>query len=78
MSLILLLASAFTGFFLSWILWLSALGIAPASLLVPIRGAAIPFAFLLSVALLRERPTSRSALGVVLVFGGVVLISLSR
>ncbi len=68
--------TAFTGFFLGWILWLTGLEMAPASLLAPIRGSMTLFAFLLSIVLLRERPTRRSAVGVILTFGGVFLVSL--
>lgn len=68
--------TAFTGFFLGWVLWLTGLQMAPASLLAPIRGSMTLFAFLLSIVLLRERPTRRSALGVFLTFGGVFLVSI--
>jgi len=69
------MVTAFTGFFLGWTLWLSGLQMAPASLLAPIRGSMTLFAFLLSIILLRERPTARSAVGVLLTFGGVFLVS---
>ncbi len=70
--------TAATGFFLGWILWLSGLRLAEASLLTPIRGGAMTiFAFLASVALLRERPTSWAFLGAALATSGVVLVSLA-
>jgi len=68
-------ASAFTGFFLGWILWLTALQQAPASVLSPIMGTTALFAFGMGVLFLRERPTWRAAAGAALVFGGVVLVS---
>jgi len=70
------LITAFTSFFLGWILWLSGLRLAPASLLAPVHGSMTLFAFLFSIFLLHERPSSRSAIGVVLIFGGVFLVSI--
>ena len=67
--------TAFTGFFLGWILWLTGLEMAPASILAPIRGSMTLFAFLFSILLLRERPTYRSAIGVALTFSGVFLVT---
>jgi drug/metabolite transporter (DMT)-like permease len=65
------------GFFLGWILWLSGLQLAEASLLTPIRGGAMTiFAFATSVVLLGERPKARSFLGAALAIAGVVLVSL--
>jgi len=69
------LLTAFLSFVLGWILWLSGLKIAPASLLAPIHGSMTLFAFLFSILLLRERPSARSIGGAVLVFGGVFLVS---
>ena len=70
--------TAATGFFLGWILWLSGLRLAQASLLTPIRGGTMTlFAFGTSIALLRERPTQRAWLGAALACGGVVLASIS-
>lgn len=70
--------AAATGFFLGWILWLSGLRLAQASLLTPIRGGTMTlFAFGTSIALLRERPTQRAWLGAALACGGVVLASVS-
>jgi len=69
------LFTGFTGFFLGWILWLTGLELAPASLLAPVRGSMTLFAFLLSMLILRERPTIRSAVGVAFTFSGVFLVS---
>ena len=69
------LFTGFTGFFLGWILWLTGLKLAPASLLAPIRGSMTLFAFLLSMLILRERPSLRSAVGVSFTFSGVFLVS---
>jgi len=69
--------TAGVGFFLGWILWLSGLRLAEASLLTPIRGGAMTiFAFATSVVLLGERPTPRAFLGAALASAGVVLVSL--
>jgi drug/metabolite transporter (DMT)-like permease len=69
--------TGFTNLFLGWILWLFALDRAPASLISPIRGLVVLFGFLASVFILREKPSRRSALGVLLIIGGVVLISIA-
>ncbi len=65
--------SGFSGFFMGHILFLSALGMEKASVLSPITGAVIPFGFLLSILLVRERPSKRAILGMVIVFTGVFL-----
>jgi drug/metabolite transporter (DMT)-like permease len=64
------------GAFLGWLLWLSALQLAPASLLSPLRGSTLIFALVYSMLFLRERPSRSALLGVALVLGGVVLVSL--
>ncbi len=69
------LATAFTGMFAGMLLWLAALERAPASTLSPTRGSLSLFVFLLSVVVLRERPSRRSGLGVVLVATGVAIVS---
>jgi len=69
--------TGFTNLFLGWILWLAALERAPASLLSPVRGSVALFGFLFSILLLKERPSVRSAIGVLLVVGGVVLVSIA-
>ncbi len=68
--------SAVTGAFLGWFLWLNGLKLAPASLLAPVRGSTLLFTFLFSVVFLRERPSRWAIIGVGLVFGGVLLVSL--
>jgi len=65
------------GAFLGWILWLSSLQLAPASVISPIRGSTLLFAFLYTILFLRERPAWRALVGVAFVLGGVVLISFS-
>ena len=64
------------GAFLGWILWLSSLSLAPASLISPIRGSTLVFSLIYSVLFLRERLTRRALLGVLLVLAGVMLVSL--
>lgn len=71
--------AALTGIlamFVGWMLWLSGLRLAPASMLAPIRGSMTLFAFMFSVVLLKERPSARSVLGIALVVGGVLLVSI--
>jgi drug/metabolite transporter (DMT)-like permease len=68
-------ASSFTGFFLGWILWLTALERAPASLVSPLNGSTTLFAFLLGALSFRERPTWRAVVGGALVIVGVILVS---
>lgn len=70
--------TGFTNLFLGWILWLGALDRAPASLMAPVRGLVVLFGFLASVLILRERPSRRSAIGVLLMLGGVLLVSIVR
>ena len=60
-------ASGHTNLFLRWILWLYAIERAPASLVYPIRGLVVLFGFLVSVFILKERPSRRSAIGVLLI-----------
>jgi len=67
--------SAGAGAFLGWILWLSSLELAPASVISPIRGSTLLFAFLYSILFLRERPKARAVGGVLLVLAGVLLVS---
>ncbi|MDD5263923.1 MAG: DMT family transporter [Candidatus Bipolaricaulis sp.] len=68
--------SAVGGAFLGWILWLVALAQAPASILSPVRGATMAFAFAYSVVFLRERPTRRAILGLAFAVAGVFLVVL--
>jgi len=67
--------SAVFGAFLGWLLWLNGLRHAPASVLAPIRGSTLLFTFVFSVLFLRERPSRLAVVGVLLVFGGVLLVS---
>ena len=69
--------SSIAGAFLGWLLWLHALSLAPASLLSPIRGSTLLFAFLYSLVLLRERPSRSALAGIGLVFLGVLAVSLA-
>ena len=68
--------TAFLGYALAWTLWLSGVKLAPASLLSPVRRSMTLFTFLFSVILLREHPSRRSALGVLLVLCGILLVSI--
>ena len=69
--------TGFTNLFLGWILWLFALERAPASLISPIRGLVVLFGFLTSIFILKERPSRRSAFGVLLIIAGVTLVSVA-
>lgn len=69
--------SAIGGAFLGWLLWLHALNLAPASVISPIRGSTLLFAFIYSVLFLKERPTVRAFIGIALVAVGVLLVSVS-
>ena len=70
------LLSAGGGAFFGWLFWLNALALAPASVLSPIRGLTLLFAFIYSIVFLRERPTGRAVIGAILVLGGVLLVSI--
>jgi drug/metabolite transporter (DMT)-like permease len=69
------LLSGAGGAFLGWLLWLSALRVAPASVISPIRGSTLVFALVYSVIFLRERPGRWALAGAALVLGGVILVS---
>lgn len=69
------LLTALTGMFAGMLLWFIALERAPASVLSPTRGALTLFVFILSVLVLREKPSRRSGLGVALVAAGVAIVS---
>ena len=69
--------SSIAGAFLGWLLWLHALNLAPASLLSPLRGSTLLFAFLYSLLLLRERPSRSALAGIGLIFLGVLVVSLA-
>jgi drug/metabolite transporter (DMT)-like permease len=70
--------SAVGGAFLGWVFWLSALELAPASVVSPVRGSTLVFSLVYSILFLRERPNRVALLGVILVLGGVVLVSTAR
>jgi len=70
------LLSAFFGYFAGWILWLTALRSAPASLLSPISGTSVLFTVLMSILFLGERLTLRTAIGGAFAFAAVVIVSL--
>ena len=68
--------SAFLGLFASWLLWLTALARADASVLSPLYGLAPLLTVMMSVVFLRERPTARTALGGLLVLAGAIMFGL--
>jgi len=76
-GIIFVVLSAVGGAFLGWLLWLHALNLASASVISPVRGATLLFAFIYSVLFLKERPTPRAFIGIALVAVGVLLVSLS-
>ena len=76
-GIIFVVLSAVGGAFLGWLLWLHALNLASASVISPVRGSTLLFAFIYSVLFLKERPTARAFIGVALVAAGVLLVSLS-
>ncbi len=63
------------GAFFGWLFWLSALHLAPASLISPLRGSTLVFALVYSILFLRERPNRAAWIGVVLVAVGATLVS---
>ena len=71
------LLAAAGGAFLGWTLWLSSLQRAPASVISPVRGSTLLFAFLYTLLFLRERPTLRAIAGAGCVLVGIVLVSLA-
>jgi len=72
----LIILSAVSGAFLGWFFWLQGLRLEHASVLAPIRGSTLLFTFVFSVLFLRERPSRWAVLGVLFVFGGVMLVSI--
>lgn len=70
------LISGFLAFFLGFILWLGALSMEPASVVIPFQGAKILFGFLLSIFMIGEKPTKRAHLGAVLIFTGTLLVTI--
>lgn len=71
-----IVVSSVLGFFIGWILWLEALGRVDASTLGPVNGATALFAFAFGVLFFREKPTIRAYAGSLLIFAGVVVVSL--
>lgn len=67
--------TALTGMVGGAVLWFTALDLAQASVLSPVRGALTVVVFLLSIMFLRERPTRWAGVGVGLVAAGVGLVS---
>jgi len=70
------IVTAVLGFVVGWILWLEALARVDASVLGPINGATALIAFAFGVVFLKEKPNPRAYVGALLIFGGVVLVSL--
>ncbi len=68
--------SGISGLFVGQILWQHALKIEKASALSPVVGALVPLAFIFSILLLRERPTKRAILGMIVVFTGISLATM--
>ncbi len=62
--------------FLGGILYLTALSLENISALAPFVSATVPFAFLLSVLLVQERPTRRALVGTILIFLGLAIASI--
>ena len=75
-SLWIAFASAFTGLFAGWVLWLVALQRIDASQLSPLNGLTLLFAVVLGVVVLRERITRRIVIGGALIAAGVTLVSI--
>ncbi|MFH1821602.1 MAG: DMT family transporter [Methanobacteriota archaeon] len=69
-------ATAGLGQVVGGILYLMALALANASAVAPVTASIIPFGFLLSIPLLRERPTKKAVAGVATIFAGVVIATL--
>ncbi len=57
-------------------LYLTALGLENAGSLAPVTSATMPFSFLLSIPLLRERPTKKAVIGIATMFTGVIIATL--
>lgn len=68
--------SGFFAFFLGFALWLSALSMETATLIAPFVGATMLFGFILSVPFLGERPTKGAFLGTILIFLGILLVTI--
>lgn len=68
--------SGIIGLFVGQILWQHALKIEEASALSPVVGVVAPLAFLFSILFLGERPTKRAILGIIIVFTGILLVTM--
>jgi DME family drug/metabolite transporter len=75
-GIVFVVLSAVGGAFCGWLLWLYALNLAPASVISPVRGSTLLFAFIYSVLFLKERPTVRAFIGIAAVAAGVLLVSM--
>lgn len=64
------------GYVVAWMMWLYAVHLVPASFISPVRGSMTLFTVLFSVVILRERLSSKSAIGAILVLSGVLLVSI--
>lgn len=73
-SLGLSVLSGLIAFPIGSLLYVSALVFEEASTLAPITGATVLFGFLLSVAFLGESPTKKAVLGMLSIFGGILLM----
>lgn len=70
------IASGLSNNLFGYIFYMSALQLENVSSLAPFTSATIPFGFILSILLVRERPSWKCAIGMVLVFLGVILATL--
>lgn len=68
--------SGMVAFPVGSLLYLSALSMEEASVLAPVTGATILFGFLLSIGILGESPTKKAVLGMLSIFGGILLMVL--
>jgi transporter family protein len=75
-GVLLALLTSILGYVVAWLLWLYAVNLVPASLISPVRGSMTLFTVLFSVVLLREKLSTRSALGAVFVLAGVLIVSI--
>jgi len=67
--------SGIAGAGLGWLFWLKSLELAPASVVAPVRGSTLLFCLAYSVVFLRERPSLRALVGVILAIAAVLLVS---
>jgi len=69
-------ATGLTNQVIGGVLYLVALTLEKASTLSVVTSAVIPFGFLLAIPLLRERPTRKAAIGLIIIFIGVIMATL--